>query len=107
METRTCETCNIDITSLHGNTRYCKKCAKQRKKEYHKQYIKKYMLQFPKSARGVYYQYYKFLLTLTRDELMALYSSKQHKCADVTTDTRRIKQQITLINEAIKRKEET
>ena len=101
-----CKRCGEDISHRYHTAKYCKWCAIQAKKEYQKKYIKQYMKQFPKSARGVYYKYYKFLMTLTEDELSALYSSKQHKCVDSKTGVRRIKQQMVLINEAYKRKGE-
>jgi len=102
-EIKHCKRCGEDISHRHKNTKYCKWCAIQAKKEYQKKYIKQYMKQFPKSARGRYYQYYKFLLTLSNDELAALYSSKQHKCKEQDTDKRKIKAQMVLINEAYKR----
>ena len=105
METRTCERCDKDITFLHGNRKYCDECARERRKNYLKKYIKEYMTQFPKSARnGRFYEYYKFLLTLTQDDLSALYSSKQHKLNEAGIDKRKVKAQIVLINEAYKRK---
>ena len=104
METRTCEKCDKDITFLHGHCKFCEECAKKSKKEYDKKYNKRYDKQFPKSARGRYREYYKFLMTLTQDDLSALYSSKQHKLNEAGIDKRKVKAQIVLINEAYKRK---
>ena len=102
MEIKKCKRCGEDISHRYHTAKYCEWCAIQAKKEYNENY----MMQFPKSARGRYYRYYKFLLTLTEDELSALYSSKQHKCKEPCIDRRKIKAQMVLINEAYKRKGE-
>ena len=43
-------------------------------------------------------------MTLTQDDLSALYSSKQHKLNEAGIDKRKVKALIVLINEAYKRK---
>lgn len=99
METRNCKRCNSILERGHRNTKYCMHCAITAKKEYNK----KYMKQFPKSARGEYYQYYKFLITLTKNELMALYTIKQKNCKN---NKQKTKKMLYLIQEAYKRKGE-
>ena len=98
-----CERCKEDISHKHKNAKYCDWCAIHAKKEYQKQYMK----QFPKSARnGRYYKYYKFLMILKKDELMALYTYKRNACKEKNVDKRKINTQLLLITEAYKRKGE-
>ena len=103
-ETRTCEKCDKDITFLHGNRKYCMECARERRKKYLKKYNNRYDKQVPKSARGKYRNYYKFLMTLTQDELSALHIVKKISCKERNADTMELKAQMKLINEAYKRK---
>ena len=103
-KTRTCERCSKDISELHGHCKYCKECAKESKKEYNSKYSKRYDKQFPKSARGKYREYYKFLMTLTQDELSALHIVKKIACKEKNADTSELKAQMKLINESYKRK---
>ena len=99
MGMKLCKRCKSDITGTHYNRKYCRYCAIQHKKEYNKNYFK----QFPKSARGKYYKYYKFLLTLTEDELSALYIAKKTASKEKNAEVQEIKAQMVLINEAYKR----
>jgi hypothetical protein len=100
METKTCRMCHLPI-KVHKNGRpfYCKKCIKIRRNIQIKQC--KDRQQIPTPARGRYWKYWKFLLTLTKDELKALFVKKKNNCKN--GNVRELRAQMKLINVAYQR----
>jgi hypothetical protein len=65
----------------------CSECRLRHRKEYMQRYNKLYRVGKPKSAiNGKYYQYYKFVSTLTDDELRQLIVSNRKKIYETKHD---------------------
>ena len=102
---RFCKNCGTNIDHLHGNAIRCETCAMKYKILYHRKFTKKRDKSIPPSARGEYRYYWKFLVSLSLEELSALYHTKQLKLKVIWGKERRpISTQIKLISEAYKRK---
>lgn len=98
---RFCKDCGTNIDHLHTNAVRCETCQVK----YRLHYYKKRDKSIPPSARGEYRYYWKFLISLSLEELSALYHTKQLKLKVVWGKERRpISTQIKLIVEAYKRK---
>jgi hypothetical protein len=78
-------------------------------KEQQKQYNKDYRKDKPKSAISQYYQFYKFLITLTDEELTVLYKKRRTDLKYANESEReRLKTEMKIITDLYaQRKEET
>ena len=102
-----CKRCGKEI-DYQGKGRppaYCEECRKKMRDEYMRDYSKRYRMHKPKSAWAdkEYYAFYKFLETLTEDELRFLFCKRKKDAKRATgEELRRLRTEMSMIRDALK-----
>ena len=96
---RFCLDCNKDISNLHHKRNRCNICKEEFRKEYKNNYNKNYWKDKPKSARANkrYYQFYKTIENMTKDELNFLFWKYKHQMIYLKKNPDKIKENRTIL----------
>ena len=94
-----CIDCGCPFDCTNTNIR-CSKCQEEYRSKYQKKYQKRYWVN--KASRHADYQFWKFIKTLTDDEIRALIQIKRSKMKEAGADIKQLRTYIKMLTEEYK-----